>query len=340
MDVDSTAEGSAGRRRGRTSSRLFRPAPGCPSANASNARGWCSHEAMRAHLDDRCAGSLAGEVPQSYLSSRGFDRCSVCGLLVAGRYNRVHPRCKPEVRHEVGAPGTAPDGEAPEPSAPDMATVIAVDIPTQRHVPKTARSAWAQCFARAACEAAVRRQRGTPDSNHALARRQARCFSWAAEGKLSRACGALVDLEPVCIDDAATHKLLQKHPQTAPARPGLVSMGPPSRALVPDTSAEMVVGSARKFRSGSVPGPWAPRGPSPGGLEHPHGDEVAAHLTEVVRILAAGDGNHCPSHPLCADEPVNNADPGPRGQRVMARNQARNLITGTASPLGALVGPA
>ena len=84
------------------------------------------------------------------------------------------------------------------------------------------------------------------------------------------------------IDDEVVAKLRRKHPQAPPARPALASMGPPSRAVVPDLSAESVV------RGGSAPGPSGLRGDHLWeALATAHGDEVAAHLTEAVRILAA-----------------------------------------------------
>ena len=92
------------------------------------------------------------------------------------------------------------------------------------------------------------------------------------------------------IDDEVVAKLRRKHPQAPPARPALASMGPPSRAVVPDLSAESVVRAARAFRRGSAPGPSGLRGDHlREALATAHGDEVAAHLTEAVRILAAGD---------------------------------------------------
>ena len=81
--------------------RCFCPVPGCGHADATRASGWGSHDAMRHHLDDHCAGTLAGAVPMEYLDAHRLDLCSVCGLLVARRFNGVHPRCRPRARQQL-----------------------------------------------------------------------------------------------------------------------------------------------------------------------------------------------------------------------------------------------
>ena len=231
---------------------------------------------------------------------------------------------------------------------PDLVAIMEADIPTQRHVPKAARAAWAQCLARALCEAASENtsaawtrllllpkavlcpppRGGTARRDHtaqftlrrcrrwlageraglwqaparrerwreadgpeaAQAHRHRRCCALAGEEELSRACSALVEPEALVIDDEVVAKLRRKHPQAPPARPALASMGPPSRAVVPDLSAESVVRAARAFRRGSAPGPSGLRGDHlREALATAHGDEVAAHLTQAVRLLVAGD---------------------------------------------------
>ena len=112
--------------------------------------------------------------------------------------------------------------------------------------------------------AAARRRRSTPadddDEAAALARRHARCKALASEGDLSRACAALVD--PPLLPDLAevANALRAKHPPAAPARPGLQSLGPSSRADVPEISSEEVVKAVRGFKRGSAPGPTACEG--------------------------------------------------------------------------------
>jgi len=79
-------------------------------------------------------------------------------------------------------------------------------------------------------------------------------------------------------------KLRNKHLQAAPARPSLVQMGPPPQHSV------QVAAAVRTFRKGSAAGPTGLHG------DHlrealqctAHSDEVATHLTEVVRILLTG----------------------------------------------------
>ena len=132
--------------------RCFCPVPGCGHADATRARGWGSHDAMRHHLDDHCAGTLAGAVPMEYLDAHRLDLCSVCGLLVACRFNGVHPRCRPCARQQL--PNHRPAGLM-DAGLPSLDSIMELDVPTLRHVPHVARSAWAQCLARAASTAAV-----------------------------------------------------------------------------------------------------------------------------------------------------------------------------------------
>ena len=74
-------------------------------------------------------------------------------ILVASRFNGAHPRCRPAVRAAAaGAPALHPGLPPP---APDLAEVFQARVPVMRHVPKAARSAWAQCLARALAEAAA-----------------------------------------------------------------------------------------------------------------------------------------------------------------------------------------
>ena len=64
---------------------------------------------------------------------------------MASRFHGAHPRCRPAVR-QTAAPAAVAGALA---SGPDLNTVFAERIPVLRHVPKAARSAWAQCLARA-----------------------------------------------------------------------------------------------------------------------------------------------------------------------------------------------
>eukprot|EP00435_Cladocopium_sp_Y103_P060249 s521_g22.t1 len=128
----------------RRDGRVLRPVPNCP-AGAPGSRVWTSHAALRPHLEDHAAGTLDGEVPAAYRAQHQLDLCSVCGGLVASRFRGAHPRCRPAAR-QAAAPAAVAGNLA---SGPDLNTVFADRIPVLRHVPKAARSAWAQCLARA-----------------------------------------------------------------------------------------------------------------------------------------------------------------------------------------------
>ena len=98
-----------------------------------------------AHLEDHAAGTLEGEAPQAYRARHHLDLCSVCGGLVASRFNGAHPRCWPAARRAV-VPVPAAGLALPGPS---IEAVFADPAPVLRHVPKAARAAWAQCLSRA-----------------------------------------------------------------------------------------------------------------------------------------------------------------------------------------------
>ena len=277
------------------------------------------------------------------LAQHSLCQCQVCGLLVSRRFNGVHPRCRPEAR-------AAPSGPQPQPAqqqpvGPDLCDVFQARIPVQRHVPKAARSVWAQCLARAlanvsacnslqswrdllmlpkavlrpprrggakrrdaAAQHTIRRCRRwlegereelwethparhpRPAGDEKVAARQARCKLLAAEGELSCACSALLSpplLNPA--DEGVLPKLRAKHPHSQPALPALVPLGPPVQSQVPDLSTADVISAARSFWRGSAAGPSGLRGDHlREALGTPHCDEVAAHLGDVVRLLASG----------------------------------------------------
>ena len=283
-------------------------------------------------------------VPAAYMAQHSLDTCQVCGLLVARRFNGAHPRCRPQVQ---AAASQAPQAPNPAPATgPDLAEVFQARIPIQRHVPKAARSVWAQCLARALaavachnslpawrdflmlpkavlrpprrggakrrdaaaqhtlrrcrrwlegereelwepCPAAARRQ--PSGSEAAVAAKHARCKSLAAEGEMSRACAALLNPPPLAAEDSVLAKLHAKHLQSQPARPGLVQLGPPPGDQAPDLSVDLVLSVACSFRRGTAAGPTGLRGDHlREALSSPHWDEVAAHLADVVRLLAWG----------------------------------------------------
>ena len=169
--------------------------------------------------------------------------------------------------------------------------------------------------------------------------RQARCMALAAEGELSRACASLVD--PLLLEKKAVvlAALRAKHPTAAPARPSLLGSGPCPAGSTPDFSVEDVVRAARSFRCGSAAGPSGLRGEHlREALDSAHGDEVAAHLTRVVQLLARGEtppgvgpaprrrhsarpaqrGRRCPTH-CCGGNP-----PAPGGQVSVLSSESRS----------------
>ena len=144
MDLDSPRERSPARN---APPRVFCPVPSCPCSQALTARGWSSHASMRHHLDDHASGSLQGTLPAAYLAAHNLDLCSVCGLTVAHRSNGTHPRCRPQQRQHARNSHPSERSGA-RLAGPSLAEIFAAPGPVLRHVPKAARSGWAQCLAR------------------------------------------------------------------------------------------------------------------------------------------------------------------------------------------------
>ena len=74
-----------------------------PASDPTKAYGWANQTTMRAHIDAHLSGSLAGEVPSTWLQQHGRTRCLVCGLSVSDRHG-VHPTCRPEARAAAVGP--------------------------------------------------------------------------------------------------------------------------------------------------------------------------------------------------------------------------------------------
>ena len=104
---------------------------------------------MQPHLNAHLSGQLPGHLPNSWLQEHGKARCRVCGLCVAASRG-VHPTCRPADR-SAQAPRSAGAASASGPAAtlPPLEEVCSKKARTLRHVPKLARSAWAQALTRA-----------------------------------------------------------------------------------------------------------------------------------------------------------------------------------------------
>ena len=147
VDGDGAASSS------RAARRVFCPVPGCPASDPTKAYGWANQTTMRAHIDAHLSGSLAGEVPSTWLQQHGRTRCLVCGLSVSDRHG-VHPTCRPEAR--AAAVGPHPPDAGGGAALPTLATIQAGQTPTLRHVPALARHTWQQALTRALATVAHR----------------------------------------------------------------------------------------------------------------------------------------------------------------------------------------
>ena len=96
---------------------------------------------MRSHIDAHLAGSLEGDVPQTWLQSRGRIRCPVCGLSVSERHG-VHPTCRPEARAAA--------------ILPSFEEIQSASTSTLRHVPAAVRHLWSQVLTQALATVAHR----------------------------------------------------------------------------------------------------------------------------------------------------------------------------------------
>lgn len=124
--------------------RLFCPVAGCPCSDPLRTRGWANPTTMQSHVDAHLAGTLGGEVPQSWLDRHDRQRCGVCGLSVSKRFG-IHPTCRPEARGQAasGAPRAA------APALPSLDAIWASQGRTLRHIPALARALWGQVLTRA-----------------------------------------------------------------------------------------------------------------------------------------------------------------------------------------------
>ena len=52
---------------------------------------------MRHHIDAHLAGTVAGDVPSTWLETHTRTRCLVCGLSVSVTHG-VDPTCRPQAR--------------------------------------------------------------------------------------------------------------------------------------------------------------------------------------------------------------------------------------------------
>ena len=130
----------------RLAGKVFCPVPGCLCGDPARARGWANEASMRSHIDSHLAGSLPGDVPNTWLEERQRIRCPVCGLSVSERFG-VHPTCRPEAR------GAAVDDTNPMEidglPLPTFQEIQSARTPTLRHVPAAARHMWNQLLTRA-----------------------------------------------------------------------------------------------------------------------------------------------------------------------------------------------
>lgn len=149
MDLDGAGGGDDVPMAAAGASRLFCPVPSCPCGDAARCAGWTSEATLRRHVDLHLTGHLSGDVPPAWLHARHRTRCPVCGTSVATRFG-VHPSCRPEAR--AAAPGDGPGGRADgirsTEALPAWTDIQAGQTPTLRHVPPSARPAWAQLLTR------------------------------------------------------------------------------------------------------------------------------------------------------------------------------------------------
>ena len=73
------------------------PADVCQLPGLARARGWATVPSMRHHIDAHLAGTVAGDVPSTWLETHNRTRCLVCGLSVSVAHG-VHPTCRPQAR--------------------------------------------------------------------------------------------------------------------------------------------------------------------------------------------------------------------------------------------------
>ena len=86
---------------------LFCPVAVCPRSD-TKARGWKTMNGLKNHLKEH-QGRAAGAIPTDFLEYNKLVSCSVCGKLIAERYNPCCPSCAPLLRAATSnSPSDAP----------------------------------------------------------------------------------------------------------------------------------------------------------------------------------------------------------------------------------------
>ncbi|CAJ1343891.1 unnamed protein product [Effrenium voratum] len=259
-------------------------------------RRWTSHASMRCHLNEHCAGRLAGAVPPAYLQQQRLTQCQVCHRLLAARFGDACPRCRPELTQPQAAAGRPLD-----PGCPSLEECFLKRVPTKPVVPKEAHALWSQCLLLALSQVvrfnderawlelfmlpkAVLRTQGRGQSFQAppgpapeeISQRVCRLVE---QGQLQKACNALTQPAAVEATPEIFQEMLRKHPAPRAAL-DWARLRPVHGAAAPTITPDMVQRAVRSFPNGSAGGPT--------GLKPQHllDAQAPGHTDELFRLLA------------------------------------------------------
>ena len=196
-------------------------APNLPLPEGGEAKAACKRTSPLLRLLDE------GRAP-AYLAQQARDNCQVYGLLVANRFNGVHPHCLPSNKR---LPQTLARFSKP-------VSLCCVTPP---------RSVWAQCLARSLAKAVAH--------NTVVAWRN--LFMLVKSVRDQAAQYALKRCRRWLAPAAVLHARRGARP---PLLRASFPLGPAAHQPVPDLHADQVLAAACSFRRGSAAGPSGLRG--------------------------------------------------------------------------------
>jgi len=97
---------------------------------------------LRGHLEEHAEGRLTGDIPADWLEDNGLGQCVVWSCLLARRFERVCPRCRPALAR---APTQLIGRQLPE-GYPSIEAAFEEPIAVKSYVPKGAQQLWSQCL--------------------------------------------------------------------------------------------------------------------------------------------------------------------------------------------------
>lgn len=145
MDIEG---GSSASRQQSPLHRVFCPVASCPCSDVRQAPGWASPQTMTPRINSHLAGSLGGQISESWLNTDGKTTCPVYAGLMVAASRKVHSACRPQLRART-TPADKQQAALPVTgSLPSLQDVFTKKVSVLTRVPMQARNLWAQALTR------------------------------------------------------------------------------------------------------------------------------------------------------------------------------------------------